>query len=198
MRPGVSPLAALVAGGLAAALAPHAAAQPGVYSTAAPPTADQLRPLNLATVWTTAVPVDGRQDGVGIVQVVDAGQVFVQTKGGVLAALDAATGSQQWAARYDSPYAPLLPVAVNDRFVFALNVIKLYCIHRYTGVVEFTYNLPLAPQAGPAVDDTHVYVTVGSGRLAALELPGPVQMPDPNLTRRTEFGLQTRDPRAAN
>jgi outer membrane protein assembly factor BamB len=157
-----------------------------------------LRPLNLATVWTTAVPIISRQDGIGIVQVVDDKQVFVQTRAGVLVALDAATGSQQWAIRYDTPFSPLVPIAVNDRFVFAVNVIKLHCLHRYTGVVEFTYNLPLSPQAAPNVDDNKIYVTVGAGRLMALELPPPLQMPDPELTRRTAFGLQTNDQRSLN
>jgi len=190
--------AVLVAGGvLATAAPPLPASDSEVYSAATPPTPAQLRPLNLSTVWTTAVPVDGRRDGVELVQVVDANQVFVQTRSGILVALDAATGAQQWAVRYDTPYSPIIPVAVNDRYVFALNVIRLYCLHRYTGVVEFTYNLPLAPHSAPAVDETSVYVTVGSGRIMALDIPPPVRMPDRALTRRLDVpGVP--DPRARN
>jgi outer membrane protein assembly factor BamB len=192
-------LAALVAGGLVAT-APAAVAQPGVFSAATMPTPAQLRPLNLTPVWTTAIPVEGQKDGVELVQVVDANQVFAQTRSGVLVALDAVTGAQQWAARYDTPYAPVIPVAVNEKYVFAVNVIRLYCFQRYTGVVEWAYNLPMSPQSGPAVDDTHVFITIGSGRVAALAMPNPITMPDKALTRRAEFpGAGTSaDPRAAN
>lgn len=191
--------AALAAVGLVAASAGPAPAKgdSSVYSAAAPPTPDQLRPLNLTTVWTTAVPIEGRRDAIESIQVVDTAQIFVQTRAGVLVALDAATGAQQWVARYDTPYSPIVPVAVNDRFVFATNVIRLYCFRRYTGVLEFAYNLPLAPHAAPAADEDRVYVTVGSGRVMALDLPPSIHMPDPALTRRPDYP-GAPDPRAVN
>jgi outer membrane protein assembly factor BamB len=191
--------AALVAGGLVAT-APAAVAQPGVFSAATMPTPAQLRPLNLTPVWTTAVPVEGQKDGVELVQIVDANQVFAQTRSGVLVALDAMTGAQQWAARYDTLYAPVIPVAVNEKYVFAVNVIRLYCFQRYTGVLEWAFNLPMAPQAAPTVDEDHVFVTVGAGRLVALTVPNPITMPDKVLTRRSDIpgASPSSDPRAAN
>lgn len=187
-------IAALVMTGMVVGVgSPFASAQP----RANPPSASQLRALNMSLEWTTAIPVSGQRDSVALVQVVDTHQIFAQTRAGVLVAMDATTGAQQWVAHYESSYAPIIPVAVNDKYVFAINVVRLYCFQRYTGVLEFSYNLPLSPQAAPAVDDTHIYIPIGSGRMASLELPPPITMPDRALLKKGDFG-SVLDPKQSN
>ena len=86
-------------------------------------------------------------------------QIFVQTRAGLLVALDANSGAKQWTFKYPASYSTLYQVAVTDEYVFALNVARLFCLHRYTGVLEFDYELPGYATAGAAADRDNVYVT---------------------------------------
>jgi hypothetical protein len=176
----------------AAAAAVGALAAPALAQTVPPPAAAALRPLNLTTSWVTAVPVDGRADGVAKVQVADKNQIFVQTKRGVLVAMDAATGSQQWSQSFDTSFGTIYPVAWNDRYVFAVNVVKLYAFQRSTGVVEFTYNLPQTPSAGPAVDAEGVYLLLGAAKVFCYNLPAPLSVPEKSARLNNAAGMNDR------
>jgi outer membrane protein assembly factor BamB len=165
---------------LLAALLVLAARGPATAQVAAvpPPSEAALDVLNLKTEWTTAVPLAGRFDAVELIQVADGNQIFVQTKGGLLLALDAKTGSQQWQLKFDAANAPVFPVAVNDRLLVAVNLVSMYCVHRYTGLVEFKFRLPLVPSAGPTIDKDTAYLTLNGQRMTAYALPDPVTMPE--------------------
>lgn len=145
--------------------------------TAAPPSEAALDAANLKTEWTTPIPVAGQYDGVELIQVVDGGQVLVQTKGGLLVALDAKTGVLQWSIKFDSNRAPVYPVAVNDRYIVAVNLVTLYCLHRYTGLLEFQIKLPLIPSSAPSLDRDVIYVTMNGQRVTAYEIPEALRMP---------------------
>ena len=111
------------------------------------------------------------RDAVATVQIVDAAQVFAQTHSGLLVAFDAVTGAKQWAYRYPAEYATIYPVGVNDDFVFAVNVARLMCFNRVTGVVEFDFELPGSASVGPVADKELVYVTLNGTRLMAYTFP---------------------------
>jgi outer membrane protein assembly factor BamB len=160
------------------ALAGSAAGQSSVFSQAVPPDPAALERLRLRAEWTTALPLAGRSDAVGPVQVVDDTQVFVQTRSGLLVALDAATGAAQWTYQYPAKYVTLYPVAVNDRYVFAVNVKRLVCLHRYTGLVEFDFELPGQPSSGPAADSQVVYLVLNGIRVMAYRFPTLLAPPD--------------------
>ncbi len=160
----------LVAATLTLAAAP-APAQGTYRTSASPPDAADLARHNLRTEWTANVPLQGGRDGVATVQVVDAGQVFAQTHSGLLVALDAVTGAKQWAYRYPAAYSTAYPVGVNDDFVFAVNVARLMCFSRVTGVVEFDFELPGSATVGPVADKELVYVTLNGTRLVAYTFP---------------------------
>ena len=153
------------------AVGPAAAQPPKTYSNPLPPDRAALDRLHLRTEWVAALPLEGRHDAVAHVQVVDEDQVFVQTRSGVLAAIDARTGSKQWSVKYPAGYVNVYPVAVNDRFVFAVNVTRLFCYHRATGLLEFDHEIKLAneqnaaPTAGPVADRENVYLVL-NGTLA--------------------------------
>src|SRR5438876_10276452 len=132
---------------VASALAASALAQ-----TAQPPSAATLDRLGLKSEWVSAIPLNGERDGIVTIQVADSRQIFVQTRGGLLVAFDAATGERQWSFRYDVADATRFPVTWNDRYVFAFNVTRMHGIQRLNGVLDFTQKLPLAPTAPPIAD----------------------------------------------
>ena len=180
----------LVAAALTLAAAP--AWSQGTYRTSAvPPDSAELARLNLRTEWTASVPLQGGRDGVATVQVVDAGQVFAQTHSGLLVAFDAATGAKQWSHRYPAAYSTAYPVGVNDDFVFAVNVARLLCFSRVTGVVEFDFELPGSATVGPVADKELVYVTLNGTRLIAYTFP---QILRPVTKSRPEDAGLARNP----
>ena len=143
-----------------------ALAQPSAISSRAyPPSKDALERLNLRNEWSAYVPVSGQSDGLAKVQVLDENQIAVQTKAGLLVLIDHSTGRQQWKFKYDSGFSNGFGVAVNAKYLFAVNVAKLYCFHRYTGLLEFEFELPEAPSAAPVADATQVYISVTGAKL---------------------------------
>ncbi len=203
--------------GLAAALTAIAAsvatAQPPRPSAAAPLPPDRavLDRLNLRTEWYTYLPIDGRRDAINRVEVVDEGQMFVQTRTGTLIAIEQATGRTQWAVALNSGnYMNSYPVFVTDRLVFAVAVTKLIALHRYTGMLEFSYDMgheattgPSATGEGFAVIDgrlqpvpARAFVVTDGNRVAALNLPAQIRMPEkrPNLPGVRDVDLQNQNP----
>jgi outer membrane protein assembly factor BamB len=168
----------------AAALAP---AQPaGTYSKAVPPDKAVLDRLNLKAEWTQYLPVEGNRDALLQVQTID-DQVFVQTRAGLLIAIDALTGRIQWAARLGSgSYGNAYPVAANSRYVFVAHVTKLYGFYRYTGTTEFVAELGSPATVGLAADERSIYCVLGmrpgsagAHRVAVFDLPRPLVVTEP-------------------
>lgn len=157
---------ALLAAALCLVAGPAAAHPP-----AAPPSRAALDRLRLLNEWTAYLPLEGAKDSVETVQVADDTQIFAQTRAGLLVALDANSGAKQWTFRYPTSYSTLYPVAVTDEYVFALNVARLYCLHRYTGVLEFDYELPGYATTGLAADRDLVYVTLNGNKVVAFRFP---------------------------
>jgi outer membrane protein assembly factor BamB len=159
-------------------------------SAAVPPSPAQLDRLRLTTEWAVHVPMDGRTDTVTQVQMADADQLFVQTKAGNFLALDSRTGQRLWAFRFPNGRVESFPVATNAKHVFVANLSTLYCFHRFSGLLEFTFEpsirlgIPLATiTAGPVCDDAHVYVVLGNRNVLAYKLPNPVKQPDPAASK---------------
>jgi hypothetical protein len=184
---------------LAALLTVGAAALPAygqlstVYTAAVPPLDAALEPLRLKTEWTMNLPIEGRSDTISHVQVVDGGQIFVQTRSGTLLSVDAQTGQRQWSIRFPGRSSTSYPVAVNSRFVFIVNLSRLYCFHRRTGILEFSFEPivrvmePLAGlTSGPVCSETHVYVVIGYQEVLSYKLPASITQPDPATTKNLQ------------
>jgi outer membrane protein assembly factor BamB len=173
--------------GLLLALAGVGPAQHTTYTTPVPPDAAALDRLNLRTEWATYLPVDGRRDAIVLVQTFD-DQLFVQTRDGLVIAVDARTGRVLWTAALGNGEPTVVyPLAVNREFVFVANVTRLHAFHRATGVTEFAYDMGSFPTAGLAADDSGVYAvlsvrsgTAGAQRLVAYDLPRPIALVDPD------------------
>lgn len=175
----------------------------GVYSRAMPPDAAAIQRLNLRTEWTLYLPVDNKRDPIATVQTID-DQLFVQTKTGLLIAIDAKTGQLQWSAMLgNGGHANIHPVAANSQFVYAANVTKLYSFHRYSGVTEFSTDMGTMPTAGLACDDTGVYLVLamrpgaaGAHRVAVYDLPRPIGVKE--AAANAALDPKNRDPRLQN
>lgn len=173
--------------GLSAGLAagPVALAQPGGNldnKPAAPIDRVLLERLNLRADWNAYIPIAGKRDGLTHIQPVDELQVYVQTKGGLLVALDARTGRSQWSYKFPTAFGTTYPVAVNEKYCFAVGVGKLFCFDRYTGSLKLEQDLRDAyphreetPVSGPIADGVYVYVQMASGWLISYELPVGLQ-----------------------
>ncbi len=160
---------------LTAALAAPAFSQSGVYSRAAPPDKATLDRLGLVADWTTYLPVRGTTDGIVAVQPVEDTQIYVQTKSGLLVAVDAKTGREQWRYKFPAAVGDGFAVAVNEKVVFSVNLSKLFCHQRYSGTLEFEVNLPETPAVGPVTDGDQVYIAYTGGKVACYELPPSFQ-----------------------
>jgi len=167
---------------------------PRTYARVTQPEREQLEKLNLKIDWVVNIPVGGKRDGLAEIQLIDETQMFVQTRGGSLIAVDAVTGRQQWTFRYPFEYPSIFPVAVNSKFVFALNVARLFVFNRLTGAIEMEYNLPAAPSTGPTVDFEHLYIAYTSKSVQCFALPQTLrQAAMPQEVRAAELA----DPRRA-
>jgi hypothetical protein len=176
------------------AVALGTAQTPETYSRALPPDKGVLDRLNLRTEWVLNLPVATRRDTIALVQTID-DQLFVQTRTGMLVAIDVRTGQVQWSAALGNrTHTNIHPVGANSRFVYVVSVTQMYCFQRYTGVTEFVAELSKptingfggAPVQGPVADETGVYLVLGASpgtggnqRIAAYNLPRPIPVVDP-------------------
>jgi outer membrane protein assembly factor BamB len=184
---------------------------PGTYSRALPPDPAALARLNLQTEWSLNLPIESRRDTIAQIQTID-DQLFIQTRTGLLVAVDIRTGRIQWQALLgNGGYANVFPVGANSQFVYAVHVTKLYCFYRYTGATEFVAELSRPtiagfggpPVTGPVADETGVYLvlgvspgTAGAHRVAVYNLPRPITIPD--ASRNIGGRPADRDPRAVH
>ncbi len=149
-----------------------------LYTEPALPSTEVLDRLNLKIMWRVYLPTDRRRDGIFSVQVPDrfgqpAQQIFVQTRSGVVLALDASTGTIAWRARFGTPYAVTQLLGYNSKLVFAINGVQLIALSRETGQIQWEFALPHAPAAAPVADEERIFIPLGTGRLYAYELPKP-------------------------
>jgi outer membrane protein assembly factor BamB len=154
--------------------APAGAQQPRstFYSTPLPPPREVLDRLNLQMAWRSYVPVDGRQDGLVTVQLFGP-DLFVQTRSGLVALLDAETGVTRWKTRVGRPYVTMYPLAVNSREVYVINSTYLYALDHRDGSPRWDYRLPEGIAAAPVADENMIFVPTQTGRFMAYYLPRP-------------------------
>jgi outer membrane protein assembly factor BamB len=176
----------VVAAGFLVAAAALCPAQPVAVSRALPPDPAVLERLNLRTEWTLHIPIEGRRDTILSVQTIG-DQLFVQTRTGLFCAVDAATGKLQWSAQLgNGGYANVYPVSANAEFVVVVHVTQLYCFYRYTGVLEYLFDLGTGAVTGPVIDpENAVYAVLavvpgagGGHRVAAYDAPPPLKLPN--------------------
>jgi outer membrane protein assembly factor BamB len=177
-----------------------------VRTSAGYPSREALERLNLAVEWAVFLPIDGQKDSVDTVQVVDHNQMFVQTKAGLLLAVDTRSGQRLWSFAFPNRYSGPYDVAVNSKEVFVVNLSTLYAFDRYTGVLDFAFDPILSLMSphsmittAPVADESFVYLTLGSRQVVAYQLPARLGMPDPNLRPEAKAAMVAgKQPAVAN
>lgn len=158
------------------ATAAPAQLSPRVYTDALTPARDALDRLNLRAAWSAYVPMDGRRDGLLTVQlapnpVKKTLELLVQTRSGLLVALDADSGQTLWTSRVGNSYRPTKPAAFNGDSVFVIRDVELYALDRDNGRVRWHSDLVSGATSPPAADDTRLYVGISGSGLTAFALP---------------------------
>jgi outer membrane protein assembly factor BamB len=161
----------LLGAGLALALLTTATAQErrDLYSVPVPPPREVLERLHLRQAWQTAVPMDGRRDGIHSIYVTN-NQVLVQTRSGLVALIDGDSGRILWRTAVGKPYQNTQPLSFNGINVFVVNAGIIYGLDRETGAIAWQYTLPVALTTTPVADAEQIYLTAG-GRVFAFRLP---------------------------
>jgi outer membrane protein assembly factor BamB len=157
-----------------------------VWSSPVVPPREALDRLNLKLAWTAQVQTESQRDGLASVQV--AGRLLlVQTRSGLVTALEAETGQTRWRSRVGHPYRRPLPLAFNRKYVFVINGTSLFGLDRETGAQSWELNLPEGVSAPPVAGDFQVYVGFGSSRLSAYLLPQADQAPAGSGTEMSQY-----------
>jgi outer membrane protein assembly factor BamB len=137
-----------------------------------PPPQELLDRLNLKMGYRIYVPMDGRQDGLTTVQL-SGRDLFVQTRSGMVALIDAETGITSWRQRVGRSYVAEHALAFNSREVYVINNVYLYALDRLTGAVNWTFRLPEGIASPPVADENMIYIASVTGLLTAYLLPRP-------------------------
>lgn len=140
--------------------------------TLLPPAPQALDLLNLRLEWSVRLPMEVNRDAISQFQTID-DQIFIQTRTGLLFALDARSGQIQWQKQLgNGGFTATQPLAANKSFVFVTHLTRLYAFHRYSGVSEFEVDMGSNASAGLAADESGVYCILGlrSGNSAAYRL----------------------------
>ncbi|MEX0587048.1 MAG: PQQ-binding-like beta-propeller repeat protein, partial [Pirellulales bacterium] len=99
--------------------------------------------------------------------------LFVQTKRGVIQAIDAETGQTLWSRRFGRLDYPTTAAAANDRYVAALNGITLHLFSRDDGKLVWQRKIVSAPSAGPAMSEDYIFVPTVGGSIEGYKVASP-------------------------
>jgi outer membrane protein assembly factor BamB len=143
-----------------------------LYSNPELPPREALDRLNLKQEWSLYVPMDGRKDGYISVQLLD-GLMFVQTRSGTVAVINAETGRMLWHTSFGKGYQASFPLAINSYGVYAVNGGTIYGLDRTTGAVRWKFRQPEGLSAAPVADESMIYFSAGTGHMYAYFLPLP-------------------------
>jgi outer membrane protein assembly factor BamB len=116
--------------------------------------------------------MDGRQDGFVTVQL-QGRDMFVQTRSGLVALIDAETGATTWRQRVGRSYVAEHALAFNSREVYVINNVYLFALDRLTGAVNWSFRLPEGVASPPVADENMLYIAFVTGLLNAYMLPRP-------------------------
>jgi outer membrane protein assembly factor BamB len=143
-----------------------------VYTQPSLPDPEALQALNLKLGWQTYIPMDGRRDSLFSIQ--HAGDsLLIQTRSGLVCAVDAETGQIRWQARLGRPYRTSVPLGYNTQAVYVVNDQTLIVLDRQTGQFLWDFDMPSAATAAPVADDDQVFLSLEGGRLSAYSIPNP-------------------------
>lgn len=185
--------------GLAAAVATAvlAADRNMVYTAPAIPQREALERLNLKLAWYGFVHNEGRRDGLLSVQLAGR-QLLVQTRSGLVTAMDAENGRTLWRTRVGLTYSSALPLGFNRKTVFVVNGTDLYALDRETGSQQWQFSLSGGVSAAPVAGEYQVYISYGNTRLSAYLLPRSDQLNEATTLSDVSRYVQSEDAAAGS
>jgi outer membrane protein assembly factor BamB len=153
-----------------AAAAASAQDLPRVHTHPTVPAADALQRLNLKLGWRTYIPMDGQRDSIFSVQ--NAGDILLlQTRSGLVCAVDSETGRLRWQARVGRPYHVSVRLGFNTDAVYVVNDQTLFVLDRQTGARQFEFDMPSAVTTAPVADNDQVFLSLQGGKVSAYQRP---------------------------
>ncbi len=100
----------------------------------------------------------------------DEGMLLVQSKRGLLTALDAETGRTLWSTQVGPRDRSSSEPAANHKYVAIVSGSTLYVVSRADGGILWRRQIRGAPGAGPGITATHVFVPIITGLVEGYDL----------------------------
>ena len=160
-----------------------------LYSTPSPPPREVLDRLNLREAWAVYVPTLDRRDGILSFHLAPLWRrntptmhLLVQTRSGLIVALDAETGQTLWRTRVGDPYKGTFALGFNNFDVVAERGTRIYGIRRENGEIRWQLDIAAVSSAPPLADSGFVYLALGAREVAYYVLPPENQIRPEFLT----------------
>ncbi len=100
----------------------------------------------------------------------DRGTLLVQSKTGMISALDAETGRTLWSTQVGPENHASSEPSANEKFIVVVNGSVLYVLDRADGRLLWEKPLDGCPGAGPGVSQTHAFVPMVNGQIEGYDL----------------------------
>lgn len=126
--------------------------------------------LHLA--WYAHVEMDPARDEIMHANL-SGDMLFVQTKRGMIQALNAETGETIWAERVGERHLPTTALGGNKEYAAVTNGLTLYVLDLKTGQEVWHRDLGFLPSAGPVLSEERVYVCCMNGLVVSYNLDDP-------------------------
>ncbi len=151
-----------------------------LYTRPSVPSREVLNRLNLRLNWRTRIPMRSKRDGIHSCQLAPiydlkkkkwVMQLLVQTRFGLIVAVDGETGRQIWRTRVGNPYQVTEGLGFNFETVVAIREGFLYGLSRKTGEMLWKIVMKGTPATAPILSDEYIYLAVSTRQVAAYLLP---------------------------
>ena len=150
--------------------------------------AGQLEIYGLTRSWFTQVEMDSGRDQVESV-FFDGELITVQTKRGVIQAIDGETGGTVWVTHVGSPQLFTSPIGVGSQHVAVVNGSRLFVFDRSNGKQIWTRKLQGGVIGGPGLSKEYVFVPKVDGTLEAYSLSKPRDWKNVRSIKDTQFSI---------
>ena len=119
--------------------------------------------------WRAQVDLNRAIDRIAYITQFD-GVLYIQTKHGMVHAMDAETGKKIWSTQIGRMSQVSLAPGVNQQYLAVINGTTLHVLDRVGGKEKFQRTLTNVPGTGPALSDTMVYVCMVNGLIEGYHL----------------------------
>ena len=148
----------------------------------------QLERYGLTRPWFTQVEMDRGRDQVESV-FFDGELITVQTKRGVIQAIDGETGETVWVTHAGSPQLFTSPIGVGPQHVAVVNGSHLFIFDRSNGKQIWKRQLKGGVIGGPGLSKEYVFVPKVDGTLEAYSLSKPRDWKNVRSIKDTQFSI---------